>query len=123
MKLKLSEILNAFQALNRLAADKMPIKLAYRIQRNIRMIQPELDAFEAARIKLIHDKWGEKQADGPSKVPPEKMADFMKEIDELKAEEVEVDIHPLKLDEAIQITPGDMLALHWMFVDPGPELD
>ena len=65
MKLKLKQLLIAVPALKTLGDDKLlNVKLKYTIARNIRLIQPELDQYEGARIDLVQNKYGVIADDG-----------------------------------------------------------
>ena len=58
MKIKLKQLLIA-------VPDKLlNVKLKYTIARNIRLIQPELDQYEGARIDLVQNKYGVIADDG-----------------------------------------------------------
>lgn len=120
MKLKLSQIVNSVQALQRLGEEKLPIKIAYSIQRNIRLLQPELEGYEKSRIGLIKEKYGEKDGEN-FKVSDNKLEDFTKELVELQSVEVDMDIHKINLDNSIQMSANDLLFLSWMFIDPVEE--
>jgi hypothetical protein len=85
VKLKLSQIIEAQEPLKRLAAEKYPAHIAYRIQRNIRVLAPEALAYEKARMELIKNKYGvelkgEGVPTGSYRVPPEKVAEYTGEI-------------------------------------------
>ena len=118
MKLKLLQIVNAWEALNRIGSEKLPIKMAYAIQRNIQKLKPELETYENARMGLIKEKYGTKGKDGNYRVEPSHMTKFLEELIELQAVEVEIDIHTVNLSEFNNdITPLDLMNLEWMFKD------
>jgi len=115
MKLKLSQLIEATPALARLGAEKCSGKMVYNISRNIRLIEPELKEYEKVRISLVETKYGEKNVDGEMAVPQAKIKAFLKELEELQAEEVELDIRQVTLSEDFSISPIDLYLLDWMF--------
>lgn len=114
MKIKLSDIVNSVTALSKLGEEKLPIKLSYSIQRNIRLLQPELKSFEDARLNLIKD-CGIKLPDENWQVQPDHMKEFIEKIEELVSVEIELDIHKISMNENINISANDLLLLSWMF--------
>jgi len=125
MKLKLSQIINARDALTRLASEKYPAHIAYRIQRNIRTLEPEASSYYKTRDGLIKDKYGAELnpegQPGVYTVLPEKAADFMAEINPLLDEQVDVAIMTIDLNDLHEISPLDLMALEWMFNEPSPD--
>jgi hypothetical protein len=119
MKLTLAQVVNAYAALGRIGAEKLPIKLAYTLQRNMRLLQPEAQQFEQTRVLLIKTRFGEKDGAENFTVPPNRIPAFEKQINELLSVEVAVDVHTVSLEEAagIQISVIDMMSLDWMFTD------
>jgi hypothetical protein len=120
VKLKLSQIIEAQEPLKRLAAEKYPAHIAYRIQRNIRVLAPEALAYEKARMELIKNKYGvelkgEGVPTGSYRVPPEKVAEYTGEIQLLLDEEMDLNIMLLELESIREISPLDLMALEWMF--------
>jgi hypothetical protein len=119
MKLKLSDIVGAVISLRTLGAEKMPIRLAYNIQRNIRLLAVEAATYERMRQDLVKHKYGEETEDKSFKVPDEKMDDFVAEMNKLGEEEVELDVHTVNFADLadIKVSPNTLQGLEWMFVD------
>ena len=61
--MKLSKLIEITPALNALAGLKLPAKTGFRIAKALNAIKPELEAYEAQRIKLL-ESLGTKTADG-----------------------------------------------------------
>lgn len=120
MKMKLSQIIGAHDPLRRLAGEKFPANIAYRIQRNLRTIEPEVVAYNKSRNELIKTKYGEKSDEG-YRVKPDKIEAFTNEINEMLAEEVDVNIVTIEFEWLREISPLDMMALDWMFDSPKNE--
>lgn len=122
MKLNLGQITLGFVALQRIGMDKMPIKVAYNIQRNMRLLKPEAEGREEKRIELVKSRFGKEGKDGDFQVPPSKMDAFLKQVKELDEVEVELDIHTISFDDFKgEIAPNDLFALEWMFTEPPKE--
>jgi hypothetical protein len=91
--------------------------LAYRIQRNIRKINPILDEFEEERLKLVH-QYGEKEEKGGFKVKDENIEAYVADIKALREETEELDIRVICIDDlTVNVTPLMLTDLHWMFED------
>ena len=61
--MKLSKLIEIAPALNTLAGLKLPAKTGFRIAKALMLIKPELEAYEAQRIKLL-ESLGTKTEDG-----------------------------------------------------------
>lgn len=119
MKLKLDQIFIGYAALQQVGSEKLPIKLSFTLQRNMRLLAPEAEGYEKSRVALIKTKYGVEQKNGNFSVPPKNMEAFQKEMDELGKSEIELDIKTIAIDqaEALQISPVQFDALEWMFVE------
>ncbi len=91
---------------------RMPAKLAYAIEKNLRMMEPDLKAHEAARLKILENagvKPGEKLPDDKQE---EANAEYQKLID------TEVEFMPykirLELFGGLELTADQMGNLFWM---------
>jgi hypothetical protein len=118
MKLKLSQIIESQEALSRLSSEKLPIKIAYNLQRNIRLLKPEIESYEKTRIELIKTKYGTEQKDGSYQVIPERTDKFIAELNELLSVDVDLDVRAIKMSEFTkEIASFDLLVLDWMFIN------
>lgn len=121
MKLKIKQVVESFQVLGRLGQEKMPIKLAYIIQRNLRLLNPEYSQWDEQRTSLIKEKYGVKDEAGNYTVTPDKMPEFQTEMDTLGDVEVELDLHTISMIAwGRDISPLDFMILDWMIL-PGEE--
>jgi hypothetical protein len=122
MKITLEQAVSGFNALQHIGGEKLPIKLAYTIQRNMRLLQPDVKAYDEQRVNLIKSKYGEKKDEDNWQVKPEKLAAFSKEIEALASVEIELDLRTIPLDSVnMSIAPNDLYALEWMFVEADPD--
>ena len=118
MKLTLDKVVAGYAALQRIGGEKMPIKIAYDIQRNMRIMQPDANQYDQQRIELIKTKYGTRDEKDNWTVVPEKIGEFTKEMATLGEAEVDIDIHTIELNNfKTDIAPLDLMALEWMFVE------
>jgi hypothetical protein len=116
MKIKLQEIVDGYQAIRRLGAEKMPVQLAYTIQRNMRLMLQEYTEWDKKRVDLIKLQYGVMDEKKNWSVPPEKQEAFNADLAELGNVELELDIHPIPIEQfATTIAPNDLMVLAWMF--------
>jgi len=116
MQLKLSEINNSRDVLEKFKDRQFPSKTAYKIQKNIRLLDPEWAQFEILKNDLFQ-KYGEsKDGTGFLEIPLESRDEFYKEFQELMSQEIEIiGIMQIGLDElTFDMTPTDMLKIDWM---------
>lgn len=117
--MKLKQLIDAQDALHRLANAPLPAGVAFRLKRVLRVVNPELQAYEEARVKLAAS-FGELSEDGRQYiVPAEKMPAFNTELDALVNEEVALNFQPLHIKDLgdTAVTAVDLMALEWLFVD------
>ena len=116
MRIRLSQIMSSQDAIKTLASQKLPVRTAYKIQKNLRLLEPEVSNFEKIRSQLIMEKYGEEEegSNGSYKVPPENMKDYLKELNQLLDLEVTVDIQKVTLPENFEMLVSDVYALDWM---------
>lgn len=118
MELKLSQVVLGYRALQNIGTERMPIKLAYTIQRNMRILSQDFRDYENKRVEIIKTKYGEKDGAGNWQVTPAKGDDFAAEMEALGETLVNLDIRVLDINATpIAISPNDMNALEWMFTD------
>jgi hypothetical protein len=116
MKLTLKQVADSFEPLRRVSTEKMPINVAWEIQRNTRLINPEFVAWDEKRAGLIKTKYGEEDKDGNFLVPPKNMIAFQAEMNILNEIEIELDIHVIPISSfTANISPADLSELEWMF--------
>lgn len=98
MKVKLSDILNAKEALKLVEGRELPTKLSYWLSRLQVKIEKPLKAYEDSRMDLFK-KFGDLDSEGTRyTVPPEKLDDFQKEILSLIEIEEEITFEPIKIE-------------------------
>lgn len=121
MKLTLKQLVNASESLVTLSkkgAKELPVKAIYSLAKNVAIVQPELEAYEKARTALV-DKYSVDSDDGKSRgLPVKNIAPFTCELEEIQAEEFDLDIRVIPLTDAdiekAGITAQDLFVLDWM---------
>lgn len=116
--MKLKQLVEAESALHKLMNTPLPAAVAFRLKRVVRVVQPELQAYEEQRLKLVHE-FGEKGEDGRTIVTPANMPAFTEQIEALFNVDIEVNFKPLPIADLgdTAVTAADLLALDWLFVD------
>ena len=127
IKVKISELLNSTEALQKLARMQLKAKLAWNVSRLLKAADVEIQDFNEARLNLIR-KYGEKDENGElitdengnCKILPESIEEFTAELNELAASEVEINANKVRIDdlENLDFTPADMATLE-TFIDFG----
>ena len=125
IKVKINDLLNSVETLQKLSNQNFKAKLAWQVARLIRAVESELQTFNDTRLNLIR-KYGEKDENGDLltdennnyKIIPDKANDFSNELNELANSEVEINANKLDfaLLEDLDFTPVEMAVLE-PFVD------
>lgn len=123
MRLSNEKLVNSIGVLSKLTNMELPIKLSYAFSKNITKIDRELTAYNKERQKLI-EKYGEKDEEEKLKTKEDgtinilDLDSFNKDLKEILEIETEVDIHVIDLDKVdvnINITPGELMVIDYMF--------
>ena len=129
IKVKISELLNSTEVLQKLAGTELKAKLSWQVGRILKAADNEIQAFNETRMNLIK-KYGEKDENeelitddkGNCKILPEYINDFSTELNELMDSEVEINANKIGIDklEDKEFTPAEMSQLE-IFIDFGDE--
>jgi len=118
MKFKLFEIKNMKEPLTGLIEKEIPVTAAFRLQNLIKAFDEQLQIIEEYRVQLIN-KFGKKNEEkGEIEVPTKKMKDFMKSMNELLNEEVEIDYRPININtfgDDLRVTTKTLMILEKIF--------
>lgn len=125
--MKLGQIINSKQALERLLQGVLPIDIAWEIKLFVNKLNPELISFEqirAGKIKEYGEEVTEGEEKGMLKVKKENIDLFVKEINELLDKEITFNIPEIKINrlkefknkdgEIISISVEDLELLNWL---------
>jgi len=118
MKLKMFEIRNMKEPLEKLIGREIPVKVAFRLNNLVKQFDVYLTEIEEYRVKLINTYGKKDEEKGEIVVPPKKMKDFMKEMNELLNEEVEIDIKPINVNmfgDDLMLSTKDLMILEKIF--------
>lgn len=129
ISVSLSDLISSQGAFRMLLAQPLQAKYAFQLGKIAKAATVELQQFDQTRLAMC-EKYSDKDADGKPKmvpegegekfdIPEEKMADFNKELEELKAVEVSLPYERLKIDhlQGINIPAGHLMALEWLLAD------
>ena len=127
ISVKISDLLNSTETLQKLAKKDFKAKLAWTVARLLKAAEAEIQNFNETRMNLIR-KYGEKDENdelltdekGNCKIPPENISVFTDELNELMSAEVEINANKIKMDllEDVEFTPQEMAQL-----EPFVEMD
>ena len=123
--MKLYKLIEANESLKKLnQAEGLPFKVALSLAKNIKEIDEVLTVYENKRKELIN-KYGKKDKDGELVIKDnnieltDKVA-FANEFNSLVAEDVDVDIKKIKVDDLENVknlTPNDINSITFLFAD------
>jgi len=120
IKLKVKDVFDIDPVLTKLIERDLPIKLAFRIGKFVKLLLDEARTIEESRIALFK-KYSVKK-DGNTVIDPERAEEFKAEFEELLKEEITLVIDPLPLSildeiDYLSASPKDMMLLSPLFGD------
>lgn len=117
---KISDIVNSTEILQKLAQQNFKAKLALSIARLLKKAEEEIQTFNSTRIDLIK-KYGTKGEDGElvtdeegnCKIAPDSIETFNKELTELLNTEIEINANKIDVNmlDDCDFTPSEIAAL------------
>ena len=120
IKVKISDLLNSVETLQKLSKQDFKAKLAWQISKLLKAAEAEIQSFNDTRMSLI-TKYGEKDEsgqlitteEGNCKILPESIDEFSNELMELMNTEVEINANKIDFDqlEDVDFTPGEITVL------------
>ena len=120
IKVKISDLLNSTEALQKLAGTELKAKLAWQVGRILKAAEAEIQSFNETRMDLIR-KYGEKDEKGElvtdetgnCKIMEGGILDFSNQLTELGESELEIDGNKIKIDDLdnVNFTPAEMAQL------------
>ena len=120
ISVKISDLLNSTETLQKLSQKDFKAKLAWTIARLLKSAEGEIQSFNDTRMNLIK-KYGEKDENGElitddkgnCKIENNSMDEFSKELNELIDTTVEINANKIKMEllEDLDFTPSDMVIL------------
>ena len=129
IKVKISELINSTETLQKLSQKDFKAKLAWSVARLLKAAEAEIQSFNETRMNLIK-KYGEKDENGElitddkgnCKINNDSINEFSNELNDLIATEVEINANKIDINllENVDFTPAEMAVLE-PFVDMGEE--
>ena len=123
MKIKNEVLVNSVQVLRKLNNAELPVRVSYKLAKNIKNIDKELKIYEEEKQKLIN-KYGEKDEEGKLKTKEDgsinitDTENWNKDIKELLEIEAEINIEKINIDELgksdFKITPSELSLIDYM---------
>lgn len=123
MKIKNEILLDSVQVLRKLNNAELPVRVSYKLAKNIKNIDKELKIYEEEKQKLIN-KYGEKDEEGKLKTKEDgsinitDTENWNKDIKELLEIEAEINIEKINIDELgksdFKITPSELSLIDYM---------
>ena len=117
---KLSDLVNSTETLQKLAQKDFKAKLAWTIARLLKAADAEIQGFQETRMELIK-KYGEKDENGElitdengnCKISPETTSNFNVEFNDLINSEIEINANKIRIEllEDVDFTPSEMAIL------------
>lgn len=111
----LAELLNSQQALQSLAQQPLPARLAFKLSKVLKAVTKELDACNDTRIQLC-DRFGQKQEDGTYKFSKKNEDAVNVEYQELIRTEVTLHVERIDLENlpGLTISAANVVMLSWL---------
>ena len=129
IQVKIGELLNSTEALQKLAGTELKAKLAWQVGRILKAAEAEIQSFNETRMNLIK-KYGEKDEKGElvtddkgnCKIVESGINDFSNELNDLINSEVEISGNKIKIDDLdkVDFTPAEMAQLE-ILIDFGED--
>ncbi len=114
--MKLRILVEATEAIQKLLDLRLPSKTSFKIQRSLRPILSELETFENERKALIQ-RFAQPDDDGRLQIPPDKMDEFLKEMNDLLDVEIDLSVSKISIEELgdTEMSVRDLLLLEFLF--------
>lgn len=129
IQVKIGELLNSTEALQKLAGTELKAKLAWQVGRILKAAEAEIQSFNETRMNLIK-KYGEKDENGElvtdeqgnCKIVEGDINEFSNELNDLINSEVEISGNKIKIDDLdkVDFTPAEMAQLE-ILIDFGED--
>ena len=125
IELKIQDLLNSTDALQKLAKMNLKARLAWQVAKLLKVVDEEIQDFNKTRIEVIK-KYGNKDENGElitddkgnCKIEGSNLAIFNKELEELAETKIELQVNRIKISdlEDLDFTPAEMVQLE-LFLD------
>ena len=126
MKITNREIVKIFSRIRTIEEKKLPVKLGFAINKNVKAMKGTAESYDAERTKIL-DKYGQKDEDGQLEISGDEyvLTDkkaYAAEMNELLGIESELQVHTVTIDDISRcdedkfdaLTPGELEILEFM---------
>ncbi len=113
--MKLIEIVNSVQALNKLGEKDLPIQTSFKVTDILFAVEKELNNYYVHKDKLIQ-KYGTTENGLDYSFPEENRDKYVRDLEELNNMEIDLRVEKIKLPDNILIAPNALHALR-NFID------
>ncbi len=117
IKVKILQLINSAEMLQKLSKQDFTAKLAWKIARLLKAAEAEIQSFNETRMTLIN-KYGEKDENGQlitdeignCKIDEASVTEFSKQLNDLLDTEVEINANKMKMEdlEEVKFTPNEI---------------
>ena len=126
--MKIRDILESKDTLAKLNdISGLPSVVAYRIGKNIKAIDIEMQSYDEVRVKLLKESANKDEKGEPIinkysnnyDIPSDKLPEVIKEIDNLQNEEINIDINKVSIKDISQagLSPKELMSIDFMLED------
>lgn len=115
MKIEIRALVAMKDALQKLAGCDLPIAVSYELQKTIQIYNKEIDIYSKQKAKIVN-KYVEVK-DGKRFIPPEKLAEYTKEAEQLLDIKVNFPVKKIKIS-LLQANNVKMSSLDLMNLEP-----
>jgi len=115
---KLYEIKAMKEPLTKLIEKEIPVSIAFRINKLVKIIDEHLVEIEEFRVKLINTHGERNEEKNQLEIPQRKMKDFTKEMNVLLNEQVEIEFTPINIElfgDDLKLSTKDLMVLEKIF--------
>ena len=118
MKVKLVEIYNCVQVMNKILDAELPASVAFKLTKLLKSINDEIKTVEDQRVKMV-SKYGDKDENGSVSVSETNKEAFMKEFGELLSTEIEIQWEPVSVEkfDGLNLSANDLLKVSFLFAE------
>lgn len=126
--MKIKDILECKETLIKLnTISGLPSVVAYRIGKNIKAIDTEMQEYDEVRVKLLKDVALKDENGEPIinketnnyDIPQDQLQKIIQEIDNLQNEEISIDIKKVSIEDVSQagLSPKELMSIEFMLED------
>jgi len=124
MKVPNSKLVNSVDSLQSIGKLNLPVKTSFAIAVTLKEIDDALTVFNAEREKIINkyaelNEYNQPKVNEQGNVIITNVPDFNKDLNELLAIEVELNVNPISVEALgdIQLPPTSLMSISWILTN------